>query len=83
MNKTYNVGKVGISGLIAQADTPLTLDNWFESSEDRTYIVKFSDYCAYMTTFGRECYSNVPFSRTLFRSKANGFTRINKDEIEK
>lgn len=59
----YNVGKNGISGLIAQADTPIALDFWFESIEDRTFVVKFSDYCAYMATFGREGYSNIPFSR--------------------
>lgn len=82
MNKTYNVGKVGISGLIAQADTPLTLDNWFESSEDRTFIVKFSDYCAYMTTFGREGYSNIPFSRThkVMEMLSVGQTDIDKDD---
>ena len=59
----YNVGKQGISSLIAQADTPISLDYWFESVEDRTFVVKFSYYCAYMATFGRDGYSNIPFSR--------------------
>ena len=58
-----NVGRDGISGLIAQADTSIALDSWFESVEDRTYVVKFSDFCAYMATYGREGYSNIPFSR--------------------
>ena len=59
----YNVGKDGICGLIAQAETPIALENWFEDDENRTYVVKFSDYCAYMATYGRDGYSNIPFSR--------------------
>ena len=59
----YDVGRDGICSLIAQADTPITMAEWFESDVDRSYIVKFSDYCAYISTYGREGYNSLPFAR--------------------
>jgi len=79
----YNVGKDGISGLIAQADTPIALENWFESVEDRSYVVKFSDYCAYMATYGREGYSNIPFSRAhkVMEMLTQGQLNMSQNEV--
>lgn len=57
-----NLGKNGMCGLIAQADTTITLSDWFESAVDRVFVAKFADYCAYMAMHGREGYSNTEFS---------------------
>ena len=58
-----NVGVNGVSGLVAQVDSPLVLSEWFESNESRVFVVKFSDYCAYMATYGRSGYNNLLFAR--------------------
>ena len=62
--RNINVGLAGMSSLIAQATTALTLKEWFESDDDRTYVVAFAEYCDYMQSTNREGYSSAPFSRT-------------------
>ena len=80
-----NVGKNGINGLIAQADTQLTLDNWFESSDERTFIIKFSDYCAYLATYGRENCDTIQFSQAykIMEMLTKGDVKLTRDEVNK
>lgn len=83
--KNYNVGIAGISGFITQVDTPLTLANWFESDEDRQYVIKYSDYCAYSGTYGRDGYNLTPFTRAhkiLEKLTMNDLTIDKKDVNE-
>lgn len=46
MKKT-NIGVDGVHEMIVQATTPITLGTWFEADEERSYVIKFSDYCQY------------------------------------
>ena len=62
--KEYNISTKAIGGFLAQVDSPLALDAWFESSEERRYVIKFSDYCNYLTIYDRDGYSNPIFSQS-------------------
>lgn len=80
----YNIGRDGMCSLIAQADTPITLAEWFESDADRSYVVKFSDYCAYISTYGREGFDNLPFARAhrIMEMLTIGKLNIGREEVD-
>lgn len=80
--ENINVGVNGISGLVAQVDSQLTLSSWFESCEDRTFVVKFADYCKYMATYGRDGYSPLLFNRAyrIIEKLCQNQLEINKSD---
>ena len=80
----YDVGRNGISGFVAQVDTPITLDSWFESNAERTYVVKFSDYCEYLATYGRDGYNSLLYSQSykLMQKLQAGKLDMKKQEAE-
>lgn len=52
MMNRFDIGSDGISELIAQAYSMSVLSNWFESVEQRTFVVKLTDYYLYMINHG-------------------------------
>ena len=50
--KRFDIGVDGVSELIAQAHSMAALSSWFESTEERTFVVKLADYYMYMLKHG-------------------------------
>ena len=61
--RRFNIGVEGVSEMIAQAYSMAVLSNWFESKEERTFVVKLTDYYLYLINHG--------YKRTLEESEGN------------
>lgn len=77
----YDVSLDSMSGFVAQVDSVLTLSDWFESNEDRAYVIPFHIYCKYISKHERSNFDSSLFDKTYLiieRLLSNDY-RMDKD----